>query len=1147
MPSRRMEYMRPSFVMEALENRTLFAGVILEATGRLGGTNGWIQSLAETVTNQLGGPAQVPQYVLSINEDPATENLVPSIQHVSGTGTPQTSSSGEIIVVIDYYNISANPIYSSTYIGSVIANYMLNTPVDGIQLASLPIHEIGVSRGTAIMDGVSKTLGQAGVWVDQETDLDPDPIAAQGDPPSTIFDNVAFVDNYWRNDGSASQINDGDPIDGAYNLNVYWIDTDDAGYSTPHLAPSGYYIGTIDPTATYGGEGPIYSDWYGNTPTMPPRTETGWIYSNLIGAARPLSGVWAASGGTGARTAAGQVGNQWANATDLAATASGNSLDISYIHQDRDSADTITFYLDTDRNPYNNNFAATLGTSNLAEAPVATGGAATLSAAGVTPGAYWVCAKITDAQGNTRYTYTTATVTTPQTTQTSGSIKGTVFNDVNGNGALDAGELGLAGQMVYVDLNGSGQYESADPSATTDANGNYIINGVTPGTPYTVREVLQPGSRETTAPSGPVTVSAGQTVTIADFGVAQSPGAISGKVFDDLNANGVLDAGEPGLAGQVVYVDLDGSDQFKTADPSATTDANGNYTITGLTAGVPYTVREVVPAGTRETTAPMGSVTVSAGQTVTIADFGTTVNSGSITGTVFNDLNGNGVLDAGEPGFAGQVVYIDLDGSGQYETTDPSATTDANGNYTIADLAPGTPFTVREVVPLGRRETAAPSAPVTVIAGQTLTIADFATTLYAGAISGTVFNDLNGNGVLDPGEPGLANQLVYVDLDGSGAYETTDPSARTDANGNYTINSLTPGVPYAIREVVPAGTRETTAPSAPVMVTVGQTLTVADFGTTVAPGAISGTVFNDLNGNGVLDAGEPGLAGELVYIDLDGSGQYKAPDPSATTDANGDYTIAGLTPGVPYTVHELVSSGTYETSARLAPVTVGAGQTVTIAGFGVTRNAGAISGTVFNDRNGNGVLDAGEPGFAGQVVYVDVNGSGRYEANDPSATTDANGNYTITGVGPAAPRTVREVVPPGTRQTAAPTAPVTVGAGQTVTIPDFALTQSAAINGVVAVNGASPAGFEVILTQHPKHGKATREVESTDADGTFAFNGLLAGAQETVQIVKRKGFKLAPRARGVYTLRVTTGQVVSGLTFSQVPILPAVKRRKAAK
>jgi hypothetical protein len=420
--------MNSSFV-ESLETRRLFAGVTLLATGRLGGTGGWMQTMAQAITAQEGGPSQVPQFILTVDQLPNSGLLGASIAPVAGTGTPQTSTSGEIIVLVNYYNISANADYGSTYIGQVIANYLMNTPVDGIDLASLPIHEIGVSRGAGILDGTALALGQSGVWVDQETYLDPMPIAAEQDPPSAIYDNVEFVDDYWRNDGSASQINDGHAVNGASNLNVYWLDSNDAGYTTPHLAPAGYYIGTIDQSATYSGEGPIYSNWYGTTPTMPARNATGWIYSEEMGAARPLAGVWTASGGTGARTAAGQVGSQWGNVSDLAVATGntvvvGNSLSVNYLHEDRDSADTVTFYLDTDRNPYNNAFAATLGSVSTPQTSAPTQSSATFSTAGVAPGTYWLCAKITDAAGHTRYTY--ENVTAPLTVRPvqNGSVAG---------------------------------------------------------------------------------------------------------------------------------------------------------------------------------------------------------------------------------------------------------------------------------------------------------------------------------------------------------------------------------------------------------------------------------------------------------------------------------------------------------------------------------------------------------------------------------------------------------------------------------------------------------------------------------------------------------------------------------------------------
>jgi hypothetical protein len=583
--------------------------------------NHWMQTMANSITAQGGGSSQVPQFVLTVDQIPNTGNLAASISQVAGTGSPQSNGSGEIIILIDYYNISANADYGSTHIGSTIANFLMSTPVDGINLASLPIHEIGVSRGAGILDGVNLALGQAGIWVDQETYLDPEPIAAQQDPPSTIYDNVEFVDDYWRNDGSAAQTNDGNPVNGAYNLNVSWLDGNDAGYSTPHLAPAGYYIGTIDQNATQSGEGPIYSNWYGDTPTMPARNATGWIYSQEVGASRPSSGLWAASGGTAARTAAGQSGTQWGNLSDLTLTSgstitSGDPINASFIYQDRGGADTVTFYLDSDRNPFNGSFAATLGSFNLPQSSVSAGDNASLSTTGVAAGTYWVCAQITDAAGNTRYAYSpvnspltiqgTAAPTPPTPTpptptpptptppvQTSpplpATIAGSVFIDALGTAVFYPGAPSLAGVTVYVDSNKSGQYQPGDPSAVTDANGFYSITGLTGGVPVTLNEVLPAGFRQTTAPASPITPVAGQTITLAAFGDTQSA-TISGVVA----VSSAIGAPATGSAAGFRVVLTQKPKHGKPLKFVAITNAAGIFSFNGLTAGVRDTI-QVMP------------------------------------------------------------------------------------------------------------------------------------------------------------------------------------------------------------------------------------------------------------------------------------------------------------------------------------------------------------------------------------------------------------------------------------------------------------------------------------------------------------------------------------------------------------------------
>src|SRR4029077_17972825 len=115
-----------------------------------------------------------------------------------------------------------------------------------------------ISRGTGLTDEIAKALGQSGVWVDQESYCDPNPVAANFDAPPTIYDNLEFVHNYWRWDGNPDNTStNGHFVDGAYNLNVYWLDSDMQGWALAHLVPGGYYNGTIDLNSTNGGEGPI--------------------------------------------------------------------------------------------------------------------------------------------------------------------------------------------------------------------------------------------------------------------------------------------------------------------------------------------------------------------------------------------------------------------------------------------------------------------------------------------------------------------------------------------------------------------------------------------------------------------------------------------------------------------------------------------------------------------------------------------------------------------------------------------------------------------------------------------------------------------------------------------------------------------------
>jgi ELWxxDGT repeat protein len=92
------------------------------------------------------------------------------------------------------------------------------------------------------------------------------------------------------------------------------------------------------------------------------------------------------------------------------------------------------------------------------------------------------------------------------------SVVGRVFNDWNHNGVAEANEPGLAGVTVYLDLNGNGLPDPAEPASVTNISGGYVFAGLEPGV-YTAREVLPTGFRATTALAGQVQVSANATAT----------------------------------------------------------------------------------------------------------------------------------------------------------------------------------------------------------------------------------------------------------------------------------------------------------------------------------------------------------------------------------------------------------------------------------------------------------------------------------------------------------------------------------------------------------------------------------------------------------------------------------------------------------
>src|SRR5262249_43487707 len=148
------------------------------------------------------------------------------------------------------------------------------------------------------------------------------------------------------------------------------------------------------------------------------------------------------------------------------------------------------------------------------------------------------------------------------------------------------------------------------------------------------REVVPPGFVQTTPNPAPITLTAmPMDITGVGFGNFQ-PNSISGFKFNDLNDTGVEDPGEPGLAGGSIFLDLDGNGVLDPGEPSTVTDANGNFTFTGLAPGT-YLVREVVPAGFVQTTPNPAPIIVTTGMNIMGVGFGN-FQPNSISGFKFN-------------------------------------------------------------------------------------------------------------------------------------------------------------------------------------------------------------------------------------------------------------------------------------------------------------------------------------------------------------------------------------------------------------------------------------------------------------------------------------------------------------------------------
>ncbi|HLO44346.1 MAG TPA: SdrD B-like domain-containing protein, partial [Leadbetterella sp.] len=178
-----------------------------------------------------------------------------------------------------------------------------------------------------------------------------------------------------------------------------------------------------------------------------------------------------------------------------------------------------------------------------------------------------------------------------------------VWEDINGNGIQDSGELGIPG--VSVTLNGTDAFGNVvSQTATTGANGEYLFDNLVKGT-YTVTfgdkagyvltspnkgtdDTKDSDADLTTKQSPVINLGTNASNLTIDAGMYR-PASLGDFVWYDVNNNGIQDSGEPGIQGVVATLNGTKGDGTVIAAQTATTNASGIYAFTNLAPGT-YTV-----------------------------------------------------------------------------------------------------------------------------------------------------------------------------------------------------------------------------------------------------------------------------------------------------------------------------------------------------------------------------------------------------------------------------------------------------------------------------------------------------------------------------------------------------------------------------
>ncbi len=448
------------------------------------------------------------------------------------------------------------------------------------------------------------------------------------------------------------------------------------------------------------------------------------------------------------------------------------------------------------------------------------------------------------------------------------------------------------------------------------------------------------------------------------------------------------------------------------------------------------------------------------------------------------------------------------------------------------------------------------------------------------ALGDRVWHDANGDGIQNSAgdgtytEQGIAGAVVHLvrDRDGDGAFTSPGEvlaTTTTDANGNYVFKSLTPGLDYQVQFFLPAGFDAASprqqgsniAADSDAAVSNVVVLSAGEWNKTIDAGyykhvAVGDFVWHDQDADGIQDSGETGIGGvRLTLTGTTGSGQVVVR--STITAADGSYLFDALPPGTYQVAVDASNFGptgalsAYQASpigqgmdpaldsnaspTGTTPLTLMSGAQDRNLDFGYFKATAALGDRVWEDKDADGVQDAGENGIAGATVrlYTCVDGApGTLVA---TTTTNANGNYAFTGLTPGNYIVAFET--PASYQLSTAnvgadssdsdagmgglTGCYTLASGETNTTVDAGFWRPAAIGDRVWLdtnaNGQQDAGeagvanvtVELYACVGGAPAGAALATTTTNSNGDYAFLGLMPG-QYIVKLITPNGYSLSP-------------------------------------